>query len=173
MTSRGRLKRGFNECIERGHEVRNKNIESSRRKFTRNWNVMYCLLTPCWFRLWWHYITPLHFYGQKDLHPMDGNGSDVQILMILILSRSRSFRKTISKKTCFSSLFLWAEWFMEGLTLFYILASTVHCSPGLLWPAPVLLPNRVSSPLKTWAILVPPLKTQRGTTQLLFMHSAP
>lgn len=42
----------------------------------------------------------------------------------------------------------------------------------LLHAAPVRLLNRVSSPLKTWATLVPPSKTLRGTTLPLFIHSA-
>ena len=62
---------------------------------------------------------------------------------------------------------------VQGLSLSHIIiASASCCFSSLLWPAPVRLLNRVSSPLKTWATLVPPSKTLRGTTQLLFIHSA-
>lgn len=114
------------------------------------------------------FITSLRLYEQKDL---DGYGSATQILMILVLSESASFSKTSSKNT-FQFTVL-ANWFIWILALSLSTASPSHCSPSLLWPAPVHLPNRVSSPLKTWAILVPPSKTQQGTTQLLFMHSGP
>lgn len=62
---------------------------------------------------------------------------------------------------------------VQGLSLSHIItASAPCCFSSLLWPAPVRLLNRVSSPLKTWATLVPPSKTLRGTTLLLFIHSA-
>lgn len=69
-------------------------------------------------------------------------------------------------------MFLWVDTCVQGLSLSHIIASASRCFSSLLWPAPVHLLNRVSSPLKTWATLVPPSKTLRGTTQLLFIHSA-
>lgn len=60
---------------------------------------------------------------------------------------------------------------VQGLSLSHIITASC-CFSSLLWPAPVRLLNRVSSPLKTWATLVPPSKTLRGTTLLLFIHSA-
>ena len=73
-------------------------------------------------------------------------------------------------KMCFQYTF---DACVQGLSLSHIIiASASCCFSSLLWPAPVRLLNRVSLPLKTWATLVPPSKTLRGTTQLLFIHSA-
>lgn len=74
---------------------------------------------------------------------------------------------------CLSMGFLQVDACVQGMSLSHIIIATASCCfSSLLWPAPVRLLNRVSSPLKTWATLVPPSKTLRGTTLLLFIHSA-
>ncbi len=89
------------------------------------------------------------------------------------VSKGESFLQNMYWKGPFNTCFSRVDACVQGLSLCHIIiASASCCFSSLLWPAPVRLLNRVSSPLKTWATHVPPSKTLRGTTLQLFTHSA-